>query len=281
MRIDSSGDHDKDQFFTPEWAALELVERILLPMLPERALVVEPSCGLGSFLKAFPPQHEVIGFEIDQTLAILARKNTRRVVHSRDFLEANELLDGAVDLVVGNPPFKLALFEKFLDRAHRMLRRDGRCAFILPAYFFQTSTTVARMAAVWSLEQYMIPRDLFYELTKPLVFVIFRKGGSSSHKGFLLYTEQEQVRSLSRRSVDILVSGRPKLGVWDALITDALIPVDPISDCCYRTLQELYEFIGPKAPKTNSFPNERIRATLYRGEGKRYSRNGQHWSLKS
>lgn len=272
MRIDHSGDHDQDQFFTPEWAAVELVERLLLPSLPDKPLVIEPSCGKGAFLKAFPERMDVIGIEVDPEIANEARHNTGRIILNRSFLEPDHKLDGKVDLIVGNPPFSLGLFEKFLDRSHRMLKPEGRCAFILPAYFFQTSTTVARMAERWSLEQYMIPRDLFYELTKPLVFVIFRKGGTSSHKGFLLYTEQEQVRRLSKASMEILVAGRPKTGVWDALIAFALSGSDQ-----GVSLREIYDRVGPKAPATNNFPRERIRATLYRGEGKKYERVGGKW----
>ena len=47
------GDAQLHQYFTPEWAALELVAEYF-PSLRSDDVVIEPSCGRGTFLKGIP-----------------------------------------------------------------------------------------------------------------------------------------------------------------------------------------------------------------------------------
>lgn len=134
LREDDARNESLSQWFTPAWAAVALVDRYF-SSLTSSDLVIEPSCGPGAFLQAIPEHVPAIGVEIDPALAALARKNTGRTIITGDFATAT-LPQGAT-AIIGNPPFKLPLFEKFLTRASRMLPELGRCGFLLPTYFFR------------------------------------------------------------------------------------------------------------------------------------------------
>lgn len=260
-----------DQYFTPEWAAQELVDTYLAPMLSMGDNVIEPSCGRGAFLKALIPVSGLaVGYEIDPELAAEARDASGCAVFADDFTEAClDHIEGAVKALVGNPPFSLKLFRKFLDRAKQILRPDGFCAFILPAYFLQTSRTVMGLAKDWSVETLMLPRDLFPGLSKPLCFCILRPSpGGVVLEGHALYEETAAVRSMPGEVRERLAHGRARMGVWDALVTEAIAAAGGEA-----TIQGIFKRVRPNAPASNSFPRERIRATLYRGSGSRYAQD--------
>src|SRR3546814_4988128 len=102
------------QYPTPGWVAQALVERHFA-RLSSADKVVEPSCGPGYFLSVIPSDIFAVGVEIDPVQAALARANTQRTVLEGDFCEVE--LGFEPTLVLGNPPFKLALIDRFLQKA--------------------------------------------------------------------------------------------------------------------------------------------------------------------
>lgn len=164
------------QYMTPEWAAQELVESFYGD-LGDADLVLEPSCGTGSFLKAIPPHVLAVGVEIDPNLAEVARTNSGRRVLCGDF-RMIDLGDIEPTVVIGNPPFSVKLLNAFLDRSALLLPEGGRCGFLLSTYLFQTPSTVLRWNEVWSMDQRSFAVDLsdgvlfgwFGQLRKVYVF---------------------------------------------------------------------------------------------------------------
>src|ERR1700740_2356633 len=101
------------QWFTPEWAAEELVAKFF-PYLSAGHLVIEPSCGRGAFLKAVPAVTEAIGVEIDPEIVEEARKNTGRRIICGAFVSIPLPMASAI---VGNPPFDMKTVDRFLSKA--------------------------------------------------------------------------------------------------------------------------------------------------------------------
>lgn len=242
------------QYMTPDWAAVELVERYFGDLTAGDA-VVEPSCGRGSFLRAVPSYVPAIGVEIDAHLAEAARRNSGRPVIVGDFRTTNLPLQPTV--LIGNPPFRVAVVEQFLDRALSVLPEEGRVGFVLPAFVFQTANTFERLAENWSLQQDMIPRNLFGRLSHPLCFAMFTKGRTRGLVGFALYHELAAVNRLQARYRALLAEGEGS--VWVAVVRAALEAVGGRAD-----LQRLYREIEGHRPTTNAFWQAKVRQTLQR-----------------
>jgi hypothetical protein len=242
------------QWFTPEWAAESLVTRYF-PDLSASDLVIEPSCGLGSFLKAIPDSVPVIGVEIDPELADRARANTNREILTGDFTTIP--LPPDVTAVIGNPPFAVPLIERFLNRSHHILPTDGRCGLLLPAYAFQTFGRVNRWNEKWSLRADMIPRGLFPNLRLPLAFCMFTKDTRRSMVGLALYAEAAMIGNLSLQAREILQHGRPRTSVWRALVAETLQMLGGRA-----TLDQIYRSIAPRRPTATAFWKEKVRQQL-------------------
>ena len=106
-------------FQTPMDLAKAVV-RLLSHLIPSPAVVIEPTCGEGSFLvaaaEAFPMAKRLIGVEINESHLRICRRNLDRAgengraeLHSADFfsLDWRRMLEGSEEpiLVVGNPPW--------------------------------------------------------------------------------------------------------------------------------------------------------------------------------
>lgn len=246
---------DLDQYFTPEWAAEELVHAIF-PDLCATDLVVEPSCGHGAFLKALPPHVPAIGCEIDHTLAIEARLNTGREIRCGDFREI-ELPPATV--VLGNPPFDMAVFDGFLQRANHLLPEQGRCGFLLPAYAVQTPSRVLRWNEVWTLQQWLVPRTLFQRARLPLIFVSFTKEPVRRLIGFLIYGAAQEVTDLKQWAKQILIHGENGKPTWRAIVEQALKRLGGKA-----RLEEIYRTMEPARPTANQWWKEKVRQILQR-----------------
>lgn len=132
---------DLGQYFTPRWAAEELVERFIESERPES--LVEPSCGDGSFLASIPDSLPACGVEIDPFFAKRARDVSGRTVFEGAFQSISRDQYASVGIeepshYIGNPPFSLKLISEFLEVIYRNSGRFATCGFILPAYVFQT-----------------------------------------------------------------------------------------------------------------------------------------------
>lgn len=248
-------DRALDQYFTPEWAAEVLVAQFF-PNLRATDLIIEPSCGRGSFLKAVPEHVRAVGVEIDAALAAEARENSGREVIIGDFR--------TVDLpsptnIIGNPPFDMKVFDGFLARARTILPAGGRCGFLLPAYAVQTPSRVLRWKQDWSIDQALVPRTLFQRLSLPLVFLMFAKERPCILTGFALYEEAQDVTEMPAKVKLLLKHGQPRMGVWQAVVAAALHRLGGEAD-----LADVYAAIAPRRPTGNPWWQEKVRQTLQR-----------------
>lgn len=210
-----SGDPGLSQWFTPFWAAEELVDDALRGM--GDVSVLEPSCGTGAFLAAIPERMPALGLDIDPRVIPAARSNSGRTVVLGDFRTHD--LDGfRPEAIIGNPPFDMRTVNAFLDRAHHLLPEDGLAAFVLPAYAFQTPSQVTRWMDMFSIDVSMIPRTLFPGLSKPLVWAKCTKNSVRRFTGMMLFTETRAIERMNG-SVRARLEGR---GTWREAVGEAL-----------------------------------------------------------
>ena len=252
------------QYPTPVWVAEVLVDRHFAD-LETKDMVIEPSCGPGSFLSALPDRVQSIGVEIDAAIAEQARNNTGRRVIVGDFRTVP--LDVHPTAIIGNPPFNMKTIDGFLERAHELLPEGGRVGFILPAYAFQTAARVAGYADRWSLMQEMIPRNIYPGLSLPLVFALFSKDRRRTLVGFALYREVADVQRLPDLYRNALAAGSGS--VWRQVIETALAQLGGEAD-----ISGLYTEIEGHRPTLTRFWREKIRQTLRR-HGDRFSAVGR------
>lgn len=248
------------QWFTPAWAAAQLVERYF-PDLGPGDLVIEPSCGHGSFLQALPDDVPAIGVELDPIIAAEAAARTGRRVIVGDFRTV-ELPPATA--MIGNPPYEVRVIEAFLGRARQLLPEDGRCGFLLPAYALQTHQRVMRWHRHWSMTVEIAPRRLFPRLRLPLVWVMFRRAGAGrlyvgTLIGLTLYREACEVDNVSAAAREVLTEGRPRMGVWRALVQATLERLGGQAE-----LAAIYHAIEPRRPTPNAHWREKVRQTLQR-----------------
>lgn len=243
------------QYFTPRWVAEAIVERHFAD-LPAGATVVEPSCGDGVFLHALPDHVNAIGVEIDPQWAEKARRDTGRTVLLGDFLQVP--LPAEVDAIVGNPPFHADTVARFLDRAHPLLGEGGRCGLILPAYILQTSSKVLAMNERWSIQQELMPRNIFPRLSVPIVFSMFTKENSRRLFGFFLYREAAAVSAAAPAARQVLERSSRGGSVWRQAVHTAFDSIE----CDEAPLDALYRALEGQRPTANQHFQAKVRQTL-------------------
>lgn len=239
---------DLGQFMTPFWAAEALVERHFAH-LSERDLVVEPTCGTGSFLRAVPPFVPAIGVELDQVCAARARRETGREVIAGDFLTVPLKLKPTA--ILGNPPFEAAFIHRMLERCHELLPVDGVAGFILPAYFMQAAAGVMRLNRRWGIEVQLLARTLYPRLSKPLIWAMFRKGRGVM-VGLALYAESEDLKTMRPAYTALLrdCAGRG----WCEVVVRAVIELGGEA-----SLDAIYDRVAPRRPSGNQWWREKVR----------------------
>lgn len=246
-----------DQWFTPRWVCEAIVEHHFRDLRAGHH-VLEPSCGDGRFLQALPAEVDATGVEIDPALARAAAALSGRHVIASDFLKAN--IDRPVTHVVGNPPFKAETIHRFLQHIHPMLVEGGRCGLLLPAYFLQTSTKVEALSRQWSIEQQLMPRNIFPRLRLPLVFATFLKDRRRGLVGFFLYREAHDVAALPRDIREALQHtpgpGARAGSVWRRAVRAAFVRLGTST----ASLERLYETV--ERPSENRYWREKVRQTL-------------------
>ncbi len=240
-----------DNYPTPLWVCEALIEEYF-PDLDSGDFVLEPSCGPGRFLRALPAHVPAMGVEIDPHLAETARVCTGRQIITGDFRTVP--LNVRPTAIIGNPPFQVGLIEAFLDRAHTLLPEGGRLGFILPAYFFQTASRVTGYAKSWSIEQTMIPRDIYKQLRLPLVFALFSKNKRHTLVGFALYPQVAAVRGMADEYQHLARAGTHGKSAWRSVVESALQAMGGEA-----TLEAIYQVVQGKRPTTNRFWKEQIR----------------------
>lgn len=259
-----SGDPKLDQWFTPFWAAEELIYDAIGDL--GEVSVCEPSCGNGSFLCAIPPEYAAFGVEIDPIVAEAARENSGREVLVGDF-RSIDLENRPVQVILGNPPFKTSTIAGFLDRAHQLLPEGGLLAFILPGYSFQTPSRVMGWMDRFQIDVNLIPRTLFPGISKDLVWAKFRKGGPKLYRGLMLFAEQRDVEMM-RRSIRHALE-RP--GTWREAVRVALESLGGEA-----SLPAIYDMIAPERRAGRAHWQPKVRQIL---QLHFHSRGAGRWSL--
>jgi adenine-specific DNA-methyltransferase len=243
---------DLHQWFTPRWVCEAIVDRYFR-FLDLADSVIEPSCGDGRFLEALPAEVPAVGVEIDPAMAARAREASGRPVIAGDFLTVD--IPGRFTHAIGNLPFDARLVHGFLARAHGLLEEGGLCGFLLPAYVLQTSSKVVALNRQWSIEQQLMPRNIFPRLSLPLVFAQFRKDPQRTLVGFFLYRECADVASMPR-DVQQALQGPVKGSVWRQAVRTAFQRLGVAK----ATLEALYSAV--ERPSENRFWREKVRQVL-------------------
>lgn len=246
--------HQKDlsQWFTPLWAARAIVE-MKLAHLPAGSRVLEPSCGQGSFLAALPDELDIVGVEIDAAVADIAREKNIGQVITGDFRTC-PLPHDRYDAIIGNPPFKLDVFDGFMERSETLLEEGAQAIYILPSYAFQTTSRVMRWNAKWTIAQEMLPRTLFPGIRLPLTLATFIRDNQPQLHGFLLYAQSreiEEMPAIYRKALAEQKSG------WRAVVRHALKQSGgeaTVNEICCR--------IAPRRPTTTQHWREKVRQHL-------------------
>lgn len=247
------------QWMTPVWASERLVET-QFPNLGVHDLVIEPTCGDGSFLLAIPEAVQAIGCEIDPVLAERARTRSGRAVVTGDFRTASLPLTRRATLVLGNPPFQSDTVAGILKRSFELLEPDGEVGLILPAYILQSSAVVMKYAERWSLQAELLPRTIFPRLSKALVFARFRKSEQRTMVGFALFRETAEVQAMAPESRHLLTHGPARStgrSVWFAVVDQAMDELGGEAG-----LDAIYATVSPRRPTPNPFWQEKVRQVL-------------------
>jgi Dimethyladenosine transferase (rRNA methylation) len=247
-------DKDRHQWFTPTWAG-QILFREHFSDLGSDDLVLEPTCGIGTFLNAVPRHIPAVGIEIDPVLAGIARRATGREIIEGDFRSA-DLGGRTPTAVIGNPPFDLDIIDAIFDRCHDLLPYGGKVGFIMPAYAFQTASRVVKYARRWSLEQDMLPRNIFKEMQKPICFAVLTKDGGGRMRGFSLYRELHDVNSMKSWVVDELSTAKAP---WKTVVARAIEELGGRAK-----LQDIYNAVAPRRPTGNNWWQAKVRQTLTR-----------------
>ncbi len=129
--------------------------------------VLEPGCGSGNFLGFAPDEADLVGVELDETTAQIARHiyGSRATIHGEGF-EDLRASDGSFDVVIGNVPFakvtphdphhnrgRHALHNYFLIKSLHLTRPGGLVVALTSRYTLDARNPAARaeMAAVGDL----------------------------------------------------------------------------------------------------------------------------------
>lgn len=237
------------QWHTPRWASEALLEKV---GFRPGEVVLEPSCGDGSFLQAIPDEYEAVGIEIDEAMAEAARANSGRTVIVGDFRHVD--IPIRPTLVVGNPPFKTDLVLEFLERSYQLLPDQGRVAFLLSTHILQTPSNIVALSEKWGMDHMIMPRTLFNRASRPLSFLQLVKGGKGM-RGMFLYHQAYFFNRLPLMAKKIANQGRGS--VWLRVVSWAMSQSGGAAD-----LPELYRLVGQNPPTTNKFYKEKIRQVL-------------------
>lgn len=255
--------HALGQFFTPSWAT-EMLLRRHFGGLTNKDVVLEPSCGDGRFLMAVPSHVRAYGVEIDPVMAAKARANSGRTVIEGDFLGAK--LPVKPTAIIGNPPFQADFIDGLLGRAFEELDYGQRVGLLLPVYYLQTASKVVDISRQFSIEQELLPRNLFAQMSKPLMWANFTKARKTVLSGFFLYEEVDSLAALPKQVRERLVGNDAGAHCWRDVVELALVALNG-----QGTLEQIYAIVEGAKPTANPWWREQVRKVL----GKSFVRVGR------
>ena len=242
---------DLHQYFTPAWAAELLVSRFFGD-LDAQDVVWEPSCGDGRFLLALPPDVAAFGTELDPHWAAQARTLTGRPVVTGDFRTAE--LPAQPTAVIGNPPYEADLIDALLARCLDLLEYERRVGLLLPCYYLQTASKVVDLGRRWSLAQVMLPKNLFQDMSKPLMWATFTKARRPFVSGFFLHAEVAALAGMHPEFRAHFLGNQSTPTCWRDAVQMALELHEGRA-----TLQQLYAAIEGNRPSENQWWREKVR----------------------
>lgn len=240
------------QYFTPSWAVEALLARYFPNLTPGKDVVCDAGAGDGRWLMAIPEGVEAFGVEIDETLIATAERNSGRQVIAGDFCTVR--LPATPTVIVGNPPYERAILDGFLERAWHELDYGGRVGWLVPVYYLQTASTGIELRERWSLEPHLIPRNIFKNFEKPLMFLQMTKDRKTVMLNMFLYDETHAVTQLAARYKTLFIGNETPASLWGEVIESALVRLGGKAH-----LQDIYREVEGKRPTTNGFWKEQIR----------------------
>jgi len=191
------------EYYTPSLVARE-VARVISPLLPRRVVALEPSAGIGRFVRAL--KHRNIHWHVVEKSPLSARMlqalKPSIDVHEGSFeswvTEHGPQVAGALDLVLANPPYgprgasvtddpdrgyrHKQAWAYFLRRCLDLLKPGGLGVFVVPSGFLSGSRTRKLRAQVLRRHHlagaFRLPSGLFpgTELVTDLLFFRARDG---------------------------------------------------------------------------------------------------------
>lgn len=127
-------------FYTSPTVIAAIHDGIARLGVPANALVLEPGCGIGNFMRMAPPGMRFIGIELDQISGRIARLlHPDQDIRTENFRDTRLPAEG-VDAVIGNVPFadlklgyrgqKLSLHDYFFAKSIDALKPGGVLALV-------------------------------------------------------------------------------------------------------------------------------------------------------
>lgn len=155
--------------------------------------VLEPSCGIGNFIKYAPIQSKVVGYETNIYSAKIAEiLYPKAIIHNRSFESIffkgnihlkNDFGGVKYDLVIGNPPYgtfsgkyagmgeknftnAIEYDQYFITRSLDLLRHEGILVFIIPSSFLDNGAKYNKIkekifAKADLIDAYRLPQKAF------------------------------------------------------------------------------------------------------------------------
>ena len=114
------------------------------------------------------------------------------------------------------------------------------------------------MSEQWSIEQELMPRNIFPRLSVPIVFSMFTKEARRRLFGFFLYREAAEISALSKPARQVLERSGKGGSVWRQAVHAAfdLVAQD------VAPLDALYRALEGRRPTENQHYQAKIRQTL-------------------
>lgn len=159
--------------------------------------------------------------------------------------------------MLGNPPYDANIIDGFLDRGYEEMDYGGLVGFLLPVYLFQTASRVMRYFERWSLRQALLPRNMFQNMMKPIMFATFTKERNRSMVGFMLYEETDQVARLPKQYRYLFMGNQSRASLWGELVEQVLTDLGGEA-----SLTDIYAQIEGNRPTDNAFWKEQVRKVL-------------------
>ncbi len=128
------------QFFTDEELVWKIIELFKLDF--NNKIIIEPSCGDGTFIKTIVEKEKsynrIIGIDTDKKVIEKIKKEKLEKIDliNQDFLKYGT--NQKVDMIIGNPPFNLSVSgywdstEAFISKSIDMLANGGELILIIP-----------------------------------------------------------------------------------------------------------------------------------------------------